>query len=146
MSRSSNRHGQERRVDSPTHAGGVVFRRDADAIRFLLVTAKNQDRDWVLPKGHIEAGEAPGDTAVREVLEESGVHARLVERLGRLEFDGRRGWLRVDFFLMEFTGEGPVSTEGRSRAWLTLTEVDRTLAFADARALVGTAQRLVEAM
>ena len=91
---------------SPTHAGGIVFRRDADAIRYLLVTAKNQDKDWVLPKGHIESGESPRETAVREVLEESGVRARVIEKLGRLEFDGRRGWIRVDFFLMEFTGDG----------------------------------------
>ncbi len=131
---------------SPTHAGGIVFRRDADAIRYLLVTAKNQDKDWVLPKGHIESGESPRETAVREVLEESGVRARVIEKLGRLEFDGRRGWIRVDFFLMEFTGDGPVSTEGRSRAWLTQKEIDRALAFVDARTLIAKAQRLVEAM
>ena len=131
---------------SPTHAGGIVFRRDADAIRYLLVTAKNQDKDWVLPKGHIESGESPRETAAREVLEESGVRARVIEKLGRLEFDGRRGWIRVDFFLMEFTGDGPMSTEGRSRAWLTQKEIDRTLAFAYARTLIAKAQRLVEAM
>ena len=96
-----------------THAGGVVFRRDPDAVRFLLVTAKNQTKEWVLPKGHIEEGESAPETAVREVLEESGVEARVVELLGRLEFDGRRGWIRADFFLMEFTGDGPASTEGR---------------------------------
>ena len=131
---------------SPTHAGGVVFRRDRDAIRYLLVTAMNQNKDWVLPKGHIESGESPAETAAREVLEESGVRGRVIEKLGRLEFDGRRGWIRVDFFLMEFTGEGPVSTEGRSRVWLTQPEIDMALAFADARRLVAKAQRLVEAM
>jgi 8-oxo-dGTP pyrophosphatase MutT (NUDIX family) len=129
-----------------THAGGVVFRRDSDAIRFLLVTAKNQTKEWVLPKGHIEEGESAPETAVREVLEESGVKARVVELLGRLEFDGRRGWIRADFFLMEFTGDGPASTEGRSRAWLTLAEADRALVFPDARQLVAKARRVVEAM
>ena len=129
-----------------THAGGVVFRRDSDNVRFLLVTAKNQTKEWVLPKGHIEEGESAPETAVREVLEESGVKARVVELLGRLEFDGRRGWIRADFFLMEFTGEGPASTEGRSRAWLTLAEADRALVFPDARQLVAKARRVVEAM
>ena len=129
-----------------THAGGVVFRRDPDTVRFLLVTAKNQDREWVLPKGHIEEGESAPETAVREVLEESGVNARVVELLGRLEFDGRRGWIRADFFLMEFSGEGPASTEGRSRAWLTHGEADRALGFPDARQLLAKAQRAIEAM
>jgi len=129
-----------------THAGGVVFRRDPDAVRFLLVTAKNQTKEWVLPKGHIEEGESAPETAVREVLEESGVKAQVVELLGRLEFDGRRGWIRADFFLMEFTGDGPASTEGRSRAWLTHTEADRALVFPDARQLVAKARRVVEAM
>ena len=129
-----------------THAGGVVFRRDPDNVRFLLVTAKNQTKEWVLPKGHIEEGESAPETAVREVLEESGVKARVVELLGRLEFDGRRGWIRADFFLMEFTAEGPASTEGRSRAWLTLAEADRALVFPDARQLVAKARRAVEAM
>jgi ADP-ribose pyrophosphatase YjhB (NUDIX family) len=132
-------------VATPTHAGGIVFRRDPDAVRYLLVTAKNQNDEWVLPKGHIEEGESAADTAVREVLEESGVKARVVERLGRLEFEGRRGWIRADFFLMEFLEDGPASTEGRSRVWLTRLEVDRTLGFADARALIRKAQRAIEA-
>jgi 8-oxo-dGTP pyrophosphatase MutT (NUDIX family) len=129
-----------------THAGGIVFRRDPDAVRFLLVTAKNQTREWVLPKGHIEEGESAPETAAREVLEESGVKARVLELLGRLEFDGRRGWIRADFFLMEFTGDGPASTEGRSRAWLTHAEADRALVFPDARHLVAKARRVIEAM
>jgi len=33
---------------------------------------------WLPPGGHIEANELPDDAAVREVLEETGVHARLV--------------------------------------------------------------------
>jgi 8-oxo-dGTP pyrophosphatase MutT (NUDIX family) len=132
-----------------THAGGIVFRRDPDTVRFLLITAKNQDREWVLPKGHIEEGESAPETAVREVLEESGVKARVVEPiapLGRLEFDGRRGWIRADFFLMEFSGEGPASTEGRSRAWLTHAEADRALGFPDARQLLAKARQAVEAL
>jgi 8-oxo-dGTP pyrophosphatase MutT (NUDIX family) len=35
---------------------------------------------WVLPKGMIEAGETPEETAVREVKEEMGVEARIVRK------------------------------------------------------------------
>ena len=133
-------------MSRPTHAGGVVYRRDADAIRYLLVTARHQDDAWVLPKGHIEQGESPDQTAVREVREESGIEARVVTELGRLEFDGRRGWIRADFFLMEFLHESDPSTEGRSRVWLTLEEIERVLTFKDARTLVSKAQRAVETL
>src|SRR5262245_6429072 len=132
-------------MSHPTHAGGVVFRRDPDAVRYLLVTAR-QSESWVLPKGHIEDGESPGDTAVREVREESGIEARVVRELGRLEFDGRCGWIRADFFLMEFLREGDPSTEGRSRAWLTHEEIRRVLTFNDARTLIAKAQREVETL
>jgi len=133
-------------VSQPTHAGGVVFRRDHDSVRYLLVTAKNQPEEWVLPKGHIEPSESPADAAVREVLEESGIEVRLMQPLGRLEFDGRRGWVRAEFFLMEFLTEGLPSTEGRTRAWLTLNEAARVVRFADVRRLLGKAQRAVEAL
>lgn len=33
---------------------------------------------WLPPGGHIEPGELPDDAAIREVLEETGVDARLV--------------------------------------------------------------------
>lgn len=133
-------------MSHPTHAGGIVFRRDPDAVRYLLVTARHQDDAWVLPKGHIEDGESPGETAVREVREESGIEAKVIAELGRLEFDGRRGWIRADFFLMEFQRESDPSTEGRSRAWLTLEEVQRLLTFDDARKLIAKAQRAVETL
>ena len=132
-------------MSRPTHAGGVVFRRDPDAVRYLLVTAR-QSESWVLPKGHIEDGESPGETAVREVREESGIEAKVISELGRLEFDGRRGWIRADFFLMEFLRESNPSTEGRSLAWLTLPEIRRVLTFEDARTLIAKAQRAVEAL
>ena len=37
---------------------------------------------WLPPGGHIEPGELPDEAAVREVLEETGVHVRLVGERG----------------------------------------------------------------
>lgn len=37
---------------------------------------------WLPPGGHIEPGELPDEAAVREVLEETGVHCRLVGERG----------------------------------------------------------------
>jgi ADP-ribose pyrophosphatase YjhB (NUDIX family) len=37
---------------------------------------------WLPPGGHVEPGELPDEAAVREVLEETGVHCRLVGERG----------------------------------------------------------------
>jgi 8-oxo-dGTP pyrophosphatase MutT (NUDIX family) len=60
---------------SPSHAGGVVFRTFRDKTQYLLVEAKDDPDQWVLPKGHIEEREDYRETAAREVREETGVWA-----------------------------------------------------------------------
>ena len=51
---------------------------------------------WALPKGTLDPGEEPAATALREVLEETGIEGRLVEKLGDVKYTyTRRGGLRV---------------------------------------------------
>jgi mutator protein MutT len=61
---------------------------------------------WSLPGGHIEPGETARAAAVREVREETGVEARIVERLGDVRYRYRRRGVRVDktvgFYLCEY--------------------------------------------
>ena len=45
-------------TNTPTHAGGVVIRREGVNIQYLVVQTKKEPREWVLPKGHIEGGES----------------------------------------------------------------------------------------
>ena len=59
-------------------AGGVVFKREKEGIKFLLGKHSGYHK-WVLPKGLIEKGESSWKTAVRETEEEMGVKARVVE-------------------------------------------------------------------
>jgi 8-oxo-dGTP pyrophosphatase MutT (NUDIX family) len=118
-----------------THAGGVVVRGDADR-RVLLVRAKPAPHDWVLPKGHIERGETPEETARREVREEAGVDAEAVRYVGMLEFDTPNGkHVRSAFFLMRFVGSVPPE-DVREVRWATLDEALRLVQFDDTRALI----------
>ena len=99
---------------------------------------------WALPKGNIDPGEAPADTAVREVLEETGVSGRLVEKLGDVKYTyTRRGGLRVfkivSFYLLR-AGRGRLGEiEERMRVevaearWLPLDEAPKLLAYGGER-------------
>jgi 8-oxo-dGTP pyrophosphatase MutT (NUDIX family) len=128
-------------IDSPTHAGGVVVRGSGETWRVLLVTAKRQPSLWVFPKGHIEPGESPEQTAVREVQEEAGVTASVIEPIGTLEFRNARGLVRSQFYLMAFEAEGGRREEDRQHAWFTLQEARQALVYEDSRMLVTRAEK-----
>lgn len=63
-----------------TSCGGVVIFRGK--ILLLYKNFYNKDEGWVLPKGTVEAGEEHQDTAIREVLEESGAKASIMKYIG----------------------------------------------------------------
>ena len=90
---------------------------------------------WETVHGHIEPGESVEDAACREVLEEAGVVARIVDRLGRIDYGAGRIGVCAQFFLMEFVSEG-TSSEGRRRAWLSLDEAIAAMPFDDTKQLL----------
>ena len=61
----------------------VIRRGSGDAEEVLLSHWRDGSRHgWTLPGGGIDPGEHPEHAAVREVLEETGYHARLTGLLG----------------------------------------------------------------
>lgn len=58
--------------------GAVVFRDIRGEVRYLLIKNK-RSAHWGFPKGHIEAGETKHETAIREVLEETGIHVNIFD-------------------------------------------------------------------
>jgi 8-oxo-dGTP pyrophosphatase MutT (NUDIX family) len=128
--------------NAPTHAGGVVYRLRGPAPEFLLVSARGRRDQWVLPKGHLEPGEAPEQTAVREVREEAGVVATVERFLGDLRLGAGPDAQRVRFFLMRLERE-ETSDEGRRVAWRGLEAAVRSLAFEDSRTLLREAARVL---
>lgn len=57
--------------------GAVVFRMENNEYRFLLIRNK-RSAHWGFPKGHIEPGENQEQTAVREVMEETGIRIKIL--------------------------------------------------------------------
>ena len=82
--------------------GGVVVH-DGNV---LVITPAGRPQIATLPKGGPQEGEPPEATAAREVREETGVEARIVERLGDVRYRYRRGGVRVDktvgFYLCDY--------------------------------------------
>ena len=52
-------------------AGAIVFRKDKNGIKFLLLHYPHGH--WDFPKGHVEKGEKEIDAAIREIKEETGI-------------------------------------------------------------------------
>jgi 8-oxo-dGTP pyrophosphatase MutT (NUDIX family) len=99
-------------------AGAVVYRRDDNGIRILLVRARRNPSDWIFPKGHIEEGETADAAALREAEEEAGVTGWVIARLEPLVTfaqDGRH--VQVEYFLVEFAG-AVAPKERREQLWL----------------------------
>jgi diadenosine hexaphosphate hydrolase (ATP-forming) len=80
-------------------AGGIVIWGDKVVLR--LTKAGH----LVLPKGHIEAGETPEQTAIREIEEECGLRTETVGVAGAIAFKKGHSMRRVTFYVMKVTGE-----------------------------------------
>ena len=139
-----------RRVDE-TSAGGLVLDRLGARARAALIGRLDRRGRllWSLPKGHIEEGETPEDTAVREVAEETGIIGEVLAPLGIIDFwfvaEGRRVHKTVHHFLLRAIG-GALSDadiEVTEVAWVPLDELSGRLAYADERALVERAPALL---
>jgi 8-oxo-dGTP pyrophosphatase MutT (NUDIX family) len=152
-----------RTSDGLTHAGGVVCRKNDKGQRtYLLVTAKRDREQWVLPKGHIEPYESAEQTAIREIHEESEHWARPREDalIGDFWLGPQPNAPYTRFILMDLMEEPkkwrrpwwrrrncvrePKRAEGRKHEWLTLDAATAKLP-SEAQAVLEEADRMLKA-
>jgi len=94
---------------------------------------------WALPKGLIDEGESPAETALREGYEETGIRARLEMKLGDIRYvytwQGERVFKIVSFYLAHAVGgrigEIPpgMELEVAEARWLPLAQAPQLLAY-----------------
>ena len=114
-------------------AGGVVVRRMRG--RAFIAVVRVRDDVLALPKGHPEPGESSAEAAQREVREETGLDARLVEKLDDIRYwyarDGERVMKIVSFFLFRYRA-GSIEDhdhEVEEALWIPLEEAPDRLAY-----------------
>jgi len=142
-------------------AGGVVVRRMRD--RWWLAAIEPAGREssgrktvWALPKGLVDAGENPLQTALREVREETGIEAALVRKLGDVKYVYTRSWEGgervfkvVSFYLLRYASgklgeiEPAMRVEVRRVEWIPLEDAPRQLAYKGEREMAAKALEYV---
>src|SRR5215472_4380393 len=102
-------------------AGGVVVRTGAEGWEVAVIEPqrevnssgksdkKRQKQVLALPKGLVDSGEKSDETAVREVLEETGIHGTKVAKLTDIRYMYVRSWgdkqrifKIVSFYLLKY--------------------------------------------
>jgi 8-oxo-dGTP pyrophosphatase MutT (NUDIX family) len=131
-------------------AGVVLVRRMRG--RWWLAAVRPQGKPpgtWALPKGLVDDGEKPAETAIREGFEETGVAGRLGEKLGDVRYvytwDGERVFKIVSFFLARAQGgrigdlPAGMDVEVAEARWLPLAEGPTLLSYKGEREMAARA-------
>jgi len=119
------------KAQQQTSSGGVVFRTINKKIEVALIYV-NGRKEWCLPEGLVEKGEAMEYTALREVREETGLNGRIAGKIGSINYwyirkegeDKVKFFKTVHFFLMEYIG-GNIDDhdwEVEEARWFTIEE------------------------
>ena len=132
-------------------AGGVVVRGEDCIVIVPLKRSQQGKRVLALPKGHPDGDESAEEAATREVREETGVVAELVEPLGEVAYwyqrKGREIRKRVRFFRFRYVSG---STDDHDHEidearWMPLAEAAEALTYAGERNMAVRALPRVQA-
>jgi len=143
-------------------AGGVVLRSMRG--RWWLAAIEPAGRSssdpkpvLALPKGLVDPGERPEQTALREVREEAGIEAEVVTKLGDVKYVYTRSWAGgervfkvVSFYLFRYQsgkiGEiaPAMRVEVQRAEWIPLEDAPRQLAYKGEREMAVKALKFVE--
>jgi 8-oxo-dGTP pyrophosphatase MutT (NUDIX family) len=136
-----------------TSAGGFVLAADGSP-RIAVIGRRNRGGriDWCVPKGHLEGSETIEEAAIREVAEETGLEATIIESLGSIhyEFSTPTSIISktVHHFLMKQTGgnltiENDPDHEAVDIRWINVALLHEDLTHENERRLASIVQEWV---
>jgi 8-oxo-dGTP pyrophosphatase MutT (NUDIX family) len=149
-------------------AGGVVLRSGTEGWQVAVIepqskppaTSKGsadkkraQKQVLALPKGLVDSGEKPEQTAIREVMEETGLATSLIAKLGDIKYVYVRSWgdkervfKIVSFYLFRYESgriDGiaeDMRIEVKRALWIPLDQALRKLAYGGEKDIIRRAQ------
>jgi len=127
-------------------ACAIPFRLVAGKVEVCVVTTIKKRR-WSFPKGMIEPGEAPPQTALKEAWEEAGLRGRVIGDLIGSYVRKKYGIrLLVKCYLMHVNSQHRRWRESqlRERAWLPLDEALTTIDQVGQRKVLAAAQKVIQ--
>ena len=155
----------EREISS----GGVVIKHTAKGWMMAAIEPRREPSSsgsdkkslqkmvLALPKGLVDPGEKPDQTAIREVFEETGITATVIAKLTDIKYvytrswgDNKRVFKIVSFYLLKYqSGKiGDISeamkVEVKSAQWIPLEDAATKLAYKGEREVVVRAQEYLK--
>lgn len=125
-------------------AGGLIFN-EANQVAIIARHSRSGHLEWCLPKGHIEKGETPEQTAVREVHEETGILGEVIGSIATIDYwftgDTNRVHKLVHHYVLRQTGgslsvEGDPDHEAEDAAWVDFDQLSSVLSYPNERRIV----------
>jgi len=134
-------------------SGGIVFRKEKGEAFVVLVGVERKGKlVWALPKGLVEKGEKPEETAQREVREETGIRGVLVDKIGDITYwyvdknEGVRYHKIVHFYLLKFSEGSPENHdwEIKEARWFPIDEAIKMMEYSGERDIMLKAKEMIE--
>jgi len=130
-------------------AGGLLVKKRGNRAQICLVSKKG-GRVWAFPKGRVDKGESLQETAVREVLEETGHQGCVLDQLDRIEYyfflkeNNTFYHKTVTFFLMKLEKEDaqPRDQEADSVGWYDPGVAKKKLSYLNEKKILSKAESL----
>ncbi len=123
----------DKKTDKPSwlfnQSAVIPYRFNDDCYEILLITTIKK-KHWIIPKGVIDPGLSPTESAVKEAREEAGIEGRIVSKcLGTYSYKKWGGTCHVEVYLFEVDNmldQWP-EKDLRKRQWFSVKKAVSTL-------------------
>ena len=132
----------------------MISKSDPSLVALMARFNRGGKLEWCIPKGHLEQDETSEQAAIREVFEETGLEAEILQHLGEVNYqfiqDGAKISKTVHVYLMQQTG-GELSfdkdphKEASELEWVQVSELLARLSHGNEKRIAKVAIELIEA-